>query len=82
MFENKLIYYLKKNILLKIGAFGGVTGCVFVAFGLPLEANMIWVLTNPFIAIHNYRIREYGQMILWSIYICIAVFGLIYNWGN
>ena len=69
-----------KNVLLKIGAIGGISGCIFVALGLPLHANITWVLTNPLIAIHNYRIKEYGQMLLWCIYVSIAIFGLFYNW--
>lgn len=71
---------MTKNILLKIGAMGGICGCIFVAFGLPLYANMVWSVTNPCIALHNKKIKEYGQMTLWSIYTGLAIFGLIYNW--
>lgn len=64
---------------LLVGLTGGVTGCISVSLGLPLLANIIWVITNPFMVWHNINVKEYGQAGLWAVYVGIAVFGIFYN---
>jgi hypothetical protein len=64
---------------LAIGLLGGVVGCVSVSLGRPLVANLVWVATNPFMVYHNIVVHEYGQAVLWAIYVGIAAFGVFYN---
>lgn len=66
-----------KNIFLTIGLIGGISGCIAVAQGDALLANIIWMLSNPAMIIHNVRVKEHGQAWLWSIYVGIATYGII-----
>jgi hypothetical protein len=67
---------IKKKKLLA-GMCGGIIGCIFVALNMSLYANIVWILSNPLMVIYNYRIKEYGQAWLWTLYVIIATFGLL-----
>lgn len=66
-----------KNIYLKIGMVGSILGCIMVAFNEPLITNIIWVALNPFMVVHNLKIKEKGQAILWGLYVIIAFGGIL-----
>ena len=66
-----------KITYLKIGMIGGILGCTFVALNEPLFANLVWLFTNPFMILHNRKVKEKGQAILWGIYTFIAIAGTI-----
>jgi len=68
------------NIYLKLGIAGSLMGCVSVSAGQPLLANILWLLFNPLMIIHNYRAKEKAQMWLWTIYVLIALYGVFHNW--
>jgi hypothetical protein len=68
-----------KSWKLGLGIIGGISGCISVSLGDSLLANMIWMVTNPFMVWHNISVNEKGQASLWIIYVLIATFGVIYN---
>ena len=68
--------------LVHIGIVGSLLGCLMVAKGKPLSANLLWLVTNPIICYHNYCIGDYSQMGLWTIYIILAIYGSINLWGK
>lgn len=68
------------NPLLTIGMVGGLTGCVFVTLNETLAANLVWLATNPCLVIHNARVGEKKQAVLWGIYSLIALVGVILRW--
>lgn len=55
-----------------------IAGAVTVALGRPLAANILWLLSNPCMAIHNYNINELEMAGMFSVYSVIAVYG-VYN---
>jgi len=62
---------------LTIGMLGGIIGCILVAMNEPGYANLTWLISNPCMIIHNIKVKEKGQAILWSIYTFIALAGTI-----
>jgi energy-converting hydrogenase Eha subunit C len=72
-------YWKKLNNYLRIGMIGSIAGCVFVALDHALFANMIWVISNPMMLIHNLKIKEHAQVVLWATYVCIALAGVIFH---
>lgn len=65
-------------MLAKIGTFLSVVGAFLVALGKPLEANIIWVLSNPILICHNYRIGQLAQSRMFFVFTLISLFG-VYN---
>lgn len=69
-------------MLVELGVLGAVCGALCVGFEKPLLANKIWLCSNPFLMIHNYRIGEYEQSSMFLIYCAIATFGIIYHYRS
>jgi hypothetical protein len=42
-------------------------------------ANEVWVLTNTILVVHNFRIGEYEQMIMFTIFWYYSLKGVAYN---
>ena len=55
-----------------------IAGAITVALGKPLAANILWILSNPCMAIHNYNIGEFEMAGMFFTYSVIACYG-IYN---
>jgi len=51
-----------------------------VSFGFPLYANLLWSISNPLIAWHNFRIIQKEQAVLFGVFTVIAWFGVINLW--
>ena len=66
-----------KNIYLKIGMVGSILGCIMVAFNEAMLANIIWVILNPFMIIHNIKVKEKAQAMLWVLFVLIALGGIL-----
>jgi hypothetical protein len=69
-------YWKRLNIYLKIGMTGSILGCILVAANYAFLANLIWLICNPCMLIHNYKVKEHEQVILWGIYVIIAFAGV------
>jgi hypothetical protein len=54
-----------------------IIGVLMVSLGRPLYANLIWVITNPLLVYHNLCIGQRGQATMFTIYMILAVFGVI-----
>ena len=65
------MYILILSTIAIIGAFS-------VAFGRPLAANMLWLVSNPAMAVYNYKINEFEMAGMFAVYSMIAVYG-VYN---
>lgn len=74
MFEvvYKYIELIKKNGYVYVS----ILGAIFVAFGLSFPANLLWSISNPSIAYHNYKIGEIAQAQLFGVFTVIAWFGV------
>lgn len=65
----------------KFGTSLGVVGAVFVALGNPLNANIVWVISNPLLIYHNYRIGQLYQSRMFFVFTIISLFGTINLWN-
>ena len=65
------MYILILTVIAVIGAFT-------VALGKPLSANILWLISNPAMAVYNYNINEFEMAGMFAIYSMIAVYG-VYN---
>lgn len=55
-----------------------VCGAITVALGKPLVANVLWLFSNPSMAIYNYKIGEFEMAGMFAVYSIIAIYG-VYN---
>lgn len=62
-----------------IGIICGMLGATAVAFERPFYANVLWLIGNPLLIIHNYGIGETGQSAMFAYYIATALFGVAYH---
>ena len=62
-----------------IGIICGMLGATAVAFERPFYANVLWLIGNPLLIIHNYGIGETGQSAMFAYYIFTALFGVVYH---
>lgn len=58
-----------------------IIGAVMVSLGQPLQANLIWIVTNPILAQYNYRIAQGEQALLFCVFSIIAGFGVVNLWN-
>ena len=58
----------------------GLSGAACVALGLPLEANIIWLISNPLFIIHFYKINEHEVIIMYLVFSLIAILGVMNLW--
>lgn len=65
----------------KLGTSLGIIGAVFVALGKPLTANLIWVVSNPLLIYHNYKINQASQSRMFVVFTVISLFGIINLWN-
>ncbi len=68
-------------MLAKIVTFLGVVGASLVALGMPLQANIVWVMSNPILIYHNYRIGQLAQSRMFFVFTLISLFGIYNLWG-
>jgi len=62
-----------------VGVMCGMIGATFVAFEKPFLANIVWLIGNPLLIMHNYGIGENGQSIMFGYYIATALVGVLYH---
>lgn len=56
-----------------------ISGALLVSLGYPLYANLLWSISNPLLAYHNYKIAQNDQAELFIVFTLIAWFGIIYS---
>lgn len=85
--KDKYIYMFKSVItnssLLSIDSIGtklGIIGAIFVAFGEPLTANIIWLVSNPLLLYHNHKIGQSSQSRMFFVFTAISLFGVVNLW--
>lgn len=54
-----------------------VVGAGFVAAGQTWPANLIWSVSNPLLAWHNYRAGDVHQARMFCVFGALALIGLI-----
>lgn len=57
-----------------------LVGAIFVSFGYPLIANIIWSITNPYLMWYNRKINQPEQAKMFFIYFLITLFGVYNLW--
>ena len=62
-----------------LGIACGMLGATAVAFERPFYANVLWLIGNPLLIMHNYGIGETGQSAMFAYYIFAAFVGVIYH---
>lgn len=67
-------------MLPKIGTYLGIVGAFLVALGKPLEANIIWSISNPILVYHNWKIKEFNQSKMFLVFTLISAFGIYNLW--
>lgn len=65
----------------KIGTSLGIVGAVLVALGKPLSANLVWVVSNPLLIYHNFKIGQLSQSRMFVVFTIISVLGIINLWN-
>jgi hypothetical protein len=63
------------NVKVFTGA--SILGATFVSLGLSFPANLIWAISNPCLVWHNYRAGQKEQAFMFSIFACLAIFGVV-----
>jgi hypothetical protein len=61
----------------KVFTGAGVLGATFVSLGFSFPANLIWSISNPCLVWHNYRAGQKEQAFMFSIFACLAIFGVV-----
>lgn len=64
-----------------LGTSLGIIGALFVALGKPFSANLIWVISNPILIYHNYKINQLSQSRMFVVFTAISLFGVINLWN-
>ena len=66
-----------KNWKQKVGMILGPAGAILVSSGYTLEPNIVWLISNIIVASYFYQQNEKELMIMYLVYIAIAVYGII-----
>ena len=68
--------------LIKISTYLSIIGAISVAFGYSTPANLLWLMSNPILIIHNHRNGELAQARMFGVFGCIALVGVVrVAWG-
>lgn len=59
-----------------------ILGAILVSSGYSLIASIIWSITNSYLAIHNYKIKEKAQAEMYFWFAIIAIYGVINHLVN
>lgn len=54
-----------------------VIGAIAVSLGKPLLANYLWIVSNPAMAVYNFRIGQPELSGMFVVYSVIALLGII-----
>jgi hypothetical protein len=67
------------NNLSNVKVFTGasILGATFVSLGFSFPANLVWSISNPFLVWHNYREGQNEQALMFSVFACLAIFGVV-----
>jgi len=57
-----------------------IIGAIFVAFNNPLYANIVWSVSNPMLVYYNYKINQFPQLRMFSVFTFISIFGVFNTW--
>lgn len=57
-----------------------ILGAVLVSLGFPFYANVIWMISNPYMTWHNYKIKQLEQARLFGVFTIIALYGIWNLW--
>jgi len=63
--------------MLSLGVILGISGALCVSFGHSVTANVLWVFGNIMMLYRAYAAGDIDTVILFSVYECIAVVGLL-----
>ena len=66
-----------KNWKQKIGMIAGPLGAILVSSGYTLEPNIVWLFSNIIVASYFYEQKEKELLIMYLVYITIAIYGVI-----
>ena len=66
-----------KNWKQKVGMILGPLGAILVSSGYTLEPNIIWLISNLVVASYFYQQNEKELLLMYLVYIVIAVYGII-----
>lgn len=67
------------NKLSIIGSALCILGAIVLSSGFALESLFIWVIANPIMAIHNYRKKDWPQVVIFGFFTITNAAG-IYVW--
>ena len=57
-----------------------ITGAVLVSMGFPFYANLVWMISNPYMAWYNHKIGQVAQTRLFAIFAITALYGVWNLW--
>lgn len=57
-----------------------IIGACLVSFGYPLAANIVWMISNPYLLWHNRKINQPEQAKMFAVYTLISLFGVWNLW--
>jgi len=54
----------------------GLTGAALVAGGHTLAGQAVWVVSNAGLVVHNWRIGQQAQTVMFAAYLTLAAWGV------
>lgn len=59
-----------------------ILGALLVSLGYPLAANIVWMISNPYMVYHNRKINQPEQAKMFIVYCLISIFGIWNLWST
>jgi hypothetical protein len=57
-----------------------ILGAIVVSLGYPFIANVLWMISNPYMLYHNRKINQPEQAKMFLVYTLISLFGIYNLW--
>jgi len=57
-----------------------ILGAIVVSLGYPFIANVLWMISNPYMLWHNRKINQPEQAKMFLTYTLVSLFGIINLW--
>ena len=61
----------------KLFTYASIVGAACVSVGAPGAANLVWSISNPALALHNWRLGEIAQARMFGVFAILAIAGVI-----
>ncbi len=67
---------------LDIMTYVSISGAILASYGLPFYANVLWMISNPYMTWYNHSIGQKAQTKLFAVFTVIAFYGVLNLWSK